>query len=77
MVLERVISLIVSQFCVEEDQVDEDTSFKSLEADQQYFEDFVRAVEDEFDIVFNDDEVYKLNCVADVVEIVEKAIRNL
>lgn len=74
MVLERVISLIASQFCLEEDELSEDTEIESLGADEEDIEDLITALEGEFEITFHEDEISRLNDIADLVEIVEKAI---
>ncbi|HRT82000.1 MAG TPA: phosphopantetheine-binding protein [Oscillospiraceae bacterium] len=74
MVLERVISLIASQFCLEEDELSEDTELESLGADEEDIEDLITALEGEFEITFHEDEISRLNDIADLVEIVEKAI---
>ncbi len=74
MVLERVISLIASQFCLEEDELSEDTDFESLGADDEDIEDMILALEGEFEITFHEDEILRLNDIADLVKIVEKAV---
>ena len=74
MVLEKVIAFISSQFCIEEDEIGEDTTFESLGADEEDIQELVLAVEGEFEITLHEDEVLRLNEVSDLVSIVETAI---
>lgn len=74
MVLEKVITFISAQFLVEEDDINEDTTFESLGADEEDIRELVLAVEGEFEIKLHEDEVLRLNDVADLVGIVETAV---
>jgi acyl carrier protein len=74
MVLEKVVSFIATQFCLEEDDINEDTSFESLGADEEDIEELVLAVEGEFEIKLLEDEVIRLSDVSGLVKIIETAI---
>ncbi len=74
MVLEKVITFISAQFLLEEDDINEDTTFESLGADEEDIRELVLAVEGEFEIKLHEDEVLRLNDVADLVGIVETAV---
>jgi acyl carrier protein len=74
MVLEKVIAFISTQFCMDEDEISEDTTFESLGADEEDIQELVLAVEGEFEIKLHEDEVIRLNEVSDLVNIVETAI---
>ena len=74
MVLEKVISFVSTQFLLEEDDINEDTTFESLGADEEDIRELVLAVEGEFEIKLHEDEVLRLNDVADLVGIVETAV---
>lgn len=75
MVLEKVIAFISTQFSIDEEEINEDTTFESLGADEEDIDDLVLAVEGEFDIELHEDEVLRLSEVADLVTVVENAIR--
>ncbi len=75
MVLEKVIAFISTQFSIDEEEINEDTTFESLGADEEDIDDLVLAVEGEFDIELHGDEVLRLSEVADLVTVVENAIR--
>ncbi len=74
MVLEKVISFVSTQFLLEEDDINEDTTFESLGADEEDIRELVLAVEGEFEIKLHEDEVLRLNDIADLVGIVETAV---
>ena len=74
MVLEKVITFISAQFLLEEDEINEETTFESLGADEEDVRELVLAVEGEFEIKLHEDEVLRLNDVGDLVHIVETAV---
>jgi len=74
MVLEKVITFISAQFLLEEDDINEETTFESLGADEEDVRELVLAVEGEFEIKLHEDEVLRLNDVGDLVHIVETAV---
>ena len=67
MVLEMVKSLLAEQFSVEEDSITVDTKFEDLGADSLDLVEMVMALEEEFDIQIDDEEVEKIATVGDVV----------
>jgi len=74
MVLEKVITFISEQFSLDEDDINEDTTFEELEADEQDVEDLIHVVEGEFEIKLHDDEIIRISDVSDLVKIIETAI---
>lgn len=74
MVLEKVIAFISTQFSVEEEEINEDTTFESLGADEEDIDELVLAVEGEFEIKLRVDEILRLSDVADLITVIEKAI---
>lgn len=74
MVLEKVIAFISTQFSVEEEEINEDTTFESLGADEEDIDELVLAVEGEFEIKLRIDEVLRLSDVADLITVIENAI---
>jgi len=74
MVLEKVITFISEQFLIEEDDINEDTTFEELEADEEDMADLVSVIESEFEIELHDDEIIRISDVSDLVKIIETAI---
>lgn len=74
MVLEKVIAFISTQFSVEEKEINEDTTFESLGADEEDIDELVLAVEGEFEIKLRVDEILRLSDVADLITVIENAI---
>ncbi|MEI6578523.1 MAG: phosphopantetheine-binding protein [Eubacteriales bacterium] len=74
MVLEKVITFISEQFSLDEEDINEDTTFEELEADEQDVEDLIHVVEGEFEIKLHDDEIIRISDVSDLVKIIETAI---
>jgi len=74
MVLEKVITFISEQFLIEEDDINEDTTFEELEADEEDMADLVSVIESEFEIELHDDELIRISDVSDLVKIIETAI---
>ncbi len=74
MVLEKVITFISEQFLIEEDDINEDTTFEELEADEEDMDDLVSVIEAEFEIELHDDELIRISDVSDLVKIIETAI---
>lgn len=56
MVLEKVVAFISAQFCIEEEEISEETTFESLGADEEDIQELVLAVEGEFEITLHEDE---------------------
>ncbi|HZK39015.1 MAG TPA: phosphopantetheine-binding protein [Clostridia bacterium] len=75
MVLEKVIDFISTHFSIDEDEISEETTFEELGADEEDMDDLVLAVEGEFEIELHEDEVLRLNEVADLIRVIENAIR--
>lgn len=77
MVFEKVKEIIVLQFNVEEDDINRETSFKdTLNADSLDLVELVMALEDEFDLEVEDEEMENIKTVGDVVDNIEIALDN-
>lgn len=74
MILEKVIDFIATHFSVDEDEINEETTFEELGADEEDIDDLVLAIEGEFEITLHEDEVLRLNEVADLITVIENAI---
>jgi len=74
-VLERIKKIIVEQLSVSEDSITEDSRFiEDLGADSLDFVELVMAIEEEFDIEINENEVDKLSTVGDAVNYVKSVL---
>lgn len=77
MVLERVKEIIAEQFNIDKEEITRDTSFKdTLNADSLDLVELVMALEDEFDLEVEDEDMESIKTVGDVVENIENALDN-
>ena len=74
MVYEKVISFVADQLNLDEEDLNEDSTFEELGADDMDIAELVLALEGEFEIEIHEEEVARLNGVSDLVEIIETAI---
>lgn len=75
MVLEKIKEIVSVQFNVDEDEIDEDTSFKdTLNADSLDLVELVMALEDEFNLEVEDEGVEEIKTVGDAVEYITNAL---
>ena len=75
MVYEKIKMMISNQFNIDEDDITMDTSFrKDLGADSIDLVELIIALEDEFDLEVEDDEVEKINTVGDAVNYIDEYI---
>ncbi|MCF6461044.1 acyl carrier protein [Clostridium sp. Cult3] len=75
MVYEKIKMMISNQFNIDEDDITMDTSFrKDLGADSIDLVELIMALEDEFDLEVEDDEVEKINTVGDAVNYIDEYI---
>ncbi|MDR0315168.1 MAG: phosphopantetheine-binding protein [Oscillospiraceae bacterium] len=74
MVYEKVISFIADQLDIEEETLNEESTFEEIGADEVDIAELVLAVEGEFEIEIHEDEVTHLSGVSDLVSVVQTAI---
>ncbi len=75
MVLEKVKEIISVQFNVDKENINLETSFKdNLNADSLDLVELVMALEDEFDLEVQDEDMESIKTVGDVVENIENAL---
>lgn len=75
MVLGKIKEIVAVQFNVDEDELDKETSFKdTLNADSLDLVELVMALEDEFDLEVEDEEVESIKTISDAVEFITKAL---
>ncbi|HCO18847.1 MAG TPA: acyl carrier protein [Tissierellales bacterium] len=73
---ERIIKLIAEQFNVEEDTISLETSFKDdLNADSLDLVELIMALEDEFGLEVEDEEVENIKTVGDAKEYIKRNIQ--
>ena len=72
-VMEKVKKIIVDQLGVEEDKINEDSSFiDDLGADSLDIVELIMAFEEEFDIEISDEDAEKIKVVGDVIRYLEE-----
>ena len=75
MVFEKIAALIADQFGIEASNITKDTSFTDdLSADSLDIVELIMAIEQEFDISVNDEDVENVKTVGDVVSHIEKLV---
>lgn len=75
MVLEKIKEIISVQFNVEKDDISRETSFKdTLNADSLDLVELVMALEDEFDLEVEDEDMSSIKTVGDVVDNIENEL---
>ncbi|WP_077367392.1 acyl carrier protein [Anaerosalibacter sp. Marseille-P3206] len=75
MVLERLKKIISEQLDVNEDDIKKDSSFQDdFNADSLDIVELIMALEDEFELEIEDDEIEKLKTVGDAVEYIQNHI---
>lgn len=72
MELEQIKSILAEQFSIEEDDINMDTSFtEDIGADSLDLVELVMALEQEFDVEIDDEEVEKIKTVGDAVRYIK------
>ena len=75
MVLDKIKSILSSQFGIDEDQINENTDVVSdLGADSLDVVELMMSVEDEFGIMIQDEEIAALKTGGDVVNYIERRL---
>ena len=75
MVYEKIKMMVSKQFDIEEDDIIMETSFKDdLNADSIDLVELIMALEDEFELEVDDEDVETINTVGDAVNYINKII---
>ena len=75
MVLDKIKSILSSQFGIDEDQITENTDVvNDLGADSLDVVEMMMSVEDEFGLMIEDEEMAEMKTVGDVVNYIENHI---
>lgn len=72
-ILEKVVELVNDTLDVDNVELNEDTNLKDLGADSFDLIELVTALEDEFELTMDDDDVEKIATVGQVVDAIENA----
>lgn len=77
MITKKIIEIISTQFNVDEKDINLDTSFQDdLNADSLDLVELIMALEDEFDLEFDDEEVDNIKTVGDAKNHINNLIEN-
>ncbi|NLY85231.1 MAG: acyl carrier protein [Tissierellia bacterium] len=75
MVFEKVREIIATQFNIDEDEITMDTAFRdTLNADSLDLVELVMALEDEFGLEIEDEDMEGIKTVGDAIEYINKAL---
>lgn len=78
MIFERVKEIISEQLDISDDNIKKDSSFQDdFDADSLDIVELIMALEDEFELEIEDDEVEKLKTVGDAVEYIQNHIHDI
>ena len=72
-ILEKVVELVNDTLDIEDVELNEDTNLKDLGADSFDLLELVTALEDEFELTMDDDDVEKIATLGQVVDAIENA----
>lgn len=72
-ILEKVVELVNDTLDVDNVELNEDTNLKDLGADSFDLLELVTALEDEFELTMDDDDVEKIATIGQVVDAIENA----
>ena len=75
MIYSRIKTIIATQFNINEDEIKKDTSFKdTLNADSLDLVELIMALEDEFGLEVEDEDMENIKTVGDAVEYITNSI---
>ena len=73
MTREKIIKIISEQFNVEEENLNEETSFRDeLDADSLDLVELIMALEDEFELEIEDDEIDSIQTIGDALDFIKR-----
>jgi acyl carrier protein len=70
----QVISIIADQLGISESEITEETAFADLGADSLDLFQIISALEEEFNIEFENEQVEKIKTVADAINYIKEAV---
>ncbi|WP_353093897.1 acyl carrier protein [Tissierella praeacuta] len=75
MIYKKIKNIIATQFNVDEDEITKETSFKdTLNADSLDLVELIMALEDEFGLEMEDEDMESIKTVGDAVEYITNAL---
>jgi len=75
MIYKKIKTIIATQFNIDEDEITKDTSFKdTLNADSLDLVELIMALEDEFGLEMEDEDMDSIKTVGDAVEYITNAL---
>ncbi len=75
MIYKKIKAIIATQFNIDEDEITKETSFKdTLNADSLDLVELIMALEDEFGLEVEDDDMENIKTVGDAVEYITNAL---
>lgn len=75
MIYKKIKNIIATQFNIDEDEITKDTSFKdTLNADSLDLVELIMALEDEFGLEVEDEDMENIKTVGDAVEYITNAL---
>lgn len=75
MIYKKIKNIIATQFNIDEDEITKETSFKdTLNADSLDLVELIMALEDEFGLEMEDDDMESIKTVGDAVEYITNAL---
>ena len=77
MIFEKLRSILIDQFNIEENNINYDTDFfKDLNADSLDIIDLVSTISGEFDLEIDENKIENFKTVGDIVKYIENNIKN-
>lgn len=73
-ILEKVIEAVCENLEVDENDVNEETTFEDLDADSFDMLELVTALEEEFELTLDDEVLASIASIADAVDAIEAAL---
>lgn len=74
MVYEKVVSVIADQLNMDTSNIDEDSTFEILGANEMDLAEIILTLESEFEIEISDEDASNLEGVSDLVEFIESSL---
>ncbi|MDP4152950.1 MAG: acyl carrier protein [Bacillota bacterium] len=74
MIFEKLKKIIAEQFSADEEELTPETRFEDLGADSLDLVELVMAIEEEFDIQVDDEDVDSMSTIGDAVEYIKERV---
>lgn len=74
MVYDKVVSVIANQLDMDQSNIEEDSTFEIIGADEMDIAEIILTLEGEFEIEISDEDVLNIEGVSDLVELIEASL---